>query len=47
MKTVDSNQRYNFERHESVFSSGGYHDLDTSGFWSAYNLVTNKYGKDR
>jgi len=51
VKTSDSKQRYNFERHDRVFSRGGYHVLNVSGLSSAYKLraeskfqkIENKY----
>ena len=42
VKTPGSKQRYNFERHDRVFSSGGYQLLNTSGFSSAYNLINKQ-----
>lgn len=34
VKTDDSRELYNFDRHDIVFSKGGYHVLETSEFWS-------------
>lgn len=42
MKTSDSKQRYNFERHDRVFSRGGYHVFHTSGLSSACKLQITK-----
>lgn len=35
VKTAGSKQRYNFDKHDSVFSRGGYQVLERSGFSSA------------
>lgn len=35
VKTAGSKQRYNFDRHDKVFSNGGYHVFTRSGFSSA------------
>lgn len=41
VKTSDSKQRYNFERHDRVFSRGGYHALNISGLSSACKFWAN------